>query len=313
MPNNKRELLIDANVLYSLSFQNVKDLNDLLGQNVVISAGLITPFELLSGLSPTDNDSQLRRRLNAIIKYQKLHIHLYEQTPQEIIEVAFGIRQDSSSPTPIIEALTLVSTCKDLTKLRDLAKYHPIIIHLRNEANRVSEVFSDAISMTTQHHRDITNAQFEELEVPQTGQAFTDFVNLLKASGDLHIYSLIALATRAGIVEEDAIQGEGLFERYMALAESLRELYDQSLDMYIDGFVEYRVDKNVSGGNSHRNDSFDLDHLFYLRKNDEAQILVTGDQGLYDSIAVSHPKRVMTVKDLQAMISSGVIANNFEN
>jgi hypothetical protein len=98
---------------------------------------------------------------------------------------------------------------------------------------------------------------------------------------------------------EVATEEEGLFERCIELERMVRATYDRSLDMYIDGYMEYILGKALSGGSTHRNDSFDLDHLLYLRTEDETQKLVTGDDALHSYVAASHPLRVLHLTDVK--------------
>lgn len=285
----------DTGVFYSLSWEDVEAI---IQGNMAISAGLITPFEFLSGFNPEESDKGLRRRQNAIQKYQRLRVRLYKQTPQEAIEAAFGIRKSYSAKQYVEEALSLVAACEDRHQLRTLAAHDPTLLRWRQEADRVSRDFTSAVSIGTTAHRSLTKNQLKSNQLPGNGAGYADFIRYQQESGDLHRYILIGLSQRAGFLDEAATEGEGLLERCLELERRARAAYDRSLDMYIDGYVEYMVRKAVSGGSAHRNDPFDLDHLFYLRSEEETQQLVTGDNSLYSYVAASHPSRVLRLTDI---------------
>ncbi|MGH8064914.1 MAG: hypothetical protein ACRERE_06655 [Candidatus Entotheonellia bacterium] len=290
------EWLFDTGVFYSLSW---KDVESIIKCDVLISAGLITPFELLSGLNPEDSDDGLRRRRNAVLKYQQLQVRLYKQTPQEMKEIAFGIQKAYPDRQFVDEALSLVAACENRRQLRALAARDPTLLRLRQEADRVSVDFKNAVSVGTAAHRSLTKGQLQANQLSGSGANYADYICYQREKGDWHRYTLITLSQETGFLDEAATEGEGLFERCLELERIVRTRYDRSLDMYIDGYVEYILRKQLSGGSAHRNDSFDLDHLFYLRPDEEMQKLVTGDDALHSYVAASHPSRVLHLTDVR--------------
>jgi hypothetical protein len=114
------------------------------------------------------------------------------------------------------------------------------------------------------------------------------------------MYVLLAVASVAGVSGPQP--RSGLWDWAVSEYERLKGLYDGSIDVYLDAYERY-IEVAWAGGGAGRNDSFDLDHLVYLRPGDGSQIFVTEDQRLRELATRSLPNRILDLAGFREAIA----------
>ena len=72
--------------------------------------------------------------------------------------------------------------------------------------------------------------------------------------------------------------------------------------VYLDAYEKY-IENAWNGEGAGRNDSFDLDHLVYVRPCDNSQVFVTEDQKLRDLATRSLPNRILDLAGFRRAIA----------
>jgi hypothetical protein len=287
------ELLLDTGVFHAISFVEGKRLQS--GQ-ATLSAGLSVPFELITGFDVEGFDANLMSRHAAIRRYQQMIQISYGLIPQGVVEKSFGL-PPTQAGARLMELCVKIEEIDTPESLRRFLSNSSFFHELKAEADRVSNHFVEAVKTAVTNFKTVTKEGLTEFDLPRDHAGFMGYVQLLDQSGDLTRYTLIALAKRAGL--DTTLPPKGLYEATLQLENKLRSRYDGSLDVYIDAYIDFIVSKMDEGGSAHRNDSFDLDHLMYMRSADQDQKFVSTDKALV--LRVNRVREGRAI-DLQALL-----------
>ena len=269
-----QEFLLDTGVFHALSFVECERLQS--GQ-ASFSASLSVPFELITGFDIGESNANLMSRHSAITRYQQMIRISPGLGPQGMVEKSFGLLPTESGAR-LMELCMRILKIDIPEKLRQFLSNSSFFHWLKAEADRVSDHFVEAVKTAVTDFKTVTKEGLAEFDLPRDHAGFMGYVQHLNQSGDLTRLTLIALAERAGL--DTSLPSTGLYEATLQLENKLRSRYDGSLDVYMDAYIDLIVSKMAEGGSAHRNDSFDLDHLMYLRSADREQKFVSTDKAL---------------------------------
>ncbi len=269
-----QEFLLDTGVFHSISFAECERLQS--GQGT-FSAGLSVPFELITGFEIEGSDANLMSRHAAIRRYQQMIQISPGLIPEGVVEKSFGL-PPTQGGARLMELCVKIEEIDTPERLRRFLSNSSFFHKLKAGADRVSDLFVEAVKTAVTNYKTATKEGLAEFDLPRDHASFKNYVQHLNQFGDLTRCALIALAERAG--RDTSLPATGLYEASLQLETELRSHYDGSLDVYIDAYVDFFVSKMDEGGSAHRNDSFDLDRLMYLRSADQAQKFVSTDKAL---------------------------------
>ncbi len=316
-PERKQEFLLDTGVFYALSKPQVEMLLNN-KHRIHLSSGVMVPFELISGIPSSespDAERQFRSRQAALSKYEKLIgvTGTYWDAPSIIRQKAFGfpvLRQSNTSLQILIKACI---ECNSITELETVIKAAqvlsasmPSLDWFRQQADTVSQAFRNSFDSGKQSIEKVTESQLpkdEERSMKEQRKIIRGFIPYLYQVGDIHTQIFLALAEAAG-AWNGQLSGADLYEECIKVSQQLKERYDGSIDLYITALAAYWTEKWLDGSGPHRNDSFDLDHIVYLRKNDPNQVFVTTDNSLGSRCIHAAPERAVSINAFLDRVNS---------
>jgi hypothetical protein len=220
------------------------------------------------------------------------------RTPREVRSSAFGVPVEprASDFLLLMRMFTQAATPNEFSLLVSRApavsKQMPTPNWLRSQAEKASAGFRVGVAEGAALMRETTERSLVEHGITgkDVGKLRQNWVAYLRQVGDLKRYVLLAVASVAGVCRPQP--NSGLWDWAVAEYERLTSIYNGSIDVYLDAYEHY-IEKTWSGENAGRNDSFDLDHLVYLRPRDNSQIFVTDDRRLQALAARSLPNRIL--------------------
>src|SRR5260370_31580317 len=148
----KMEFLLDTGVFMALTKPQVETLLALKEHNR-LTAGLIVPFELVSGIPSSDipdADREFQEQQAALLKYTNLvgSSGTYWETPHYIQKKAFGMKVPEQIDISVQILIKACTECKSISEVEDIinrshryATTIPSLSWLRQEANKVSQEF----------------------------------------------------------------------------------------------------------------------------------------------------------------------------
>jgi len=322
MNRQTKEFMLDTGVFHSLTKPQVQQL--LRNKRYVqLTASIVVPFELVSGIPEREapsSEKEFRLRKAALSKYERLvgTEGTYWDEPHILKTRAFGVKVSTQVPSSFQILVKACAECESIdeveaiiTEARSLSSSMPSLNWLRQQSDAVSEGFSKSFEVGMKLVQEVTKSQLprdkkRKISPRERKKLVRDLVPYLHDIGDLKMYVFLALAEDAGAWNGNLPSSE-LYEACTEIAQELRACYDGSLDLYIDAFASYYTEKWLDGGGPHRNDSFDLDHILYLRKEDANQLLVTTDNSLARRCLRTAPGRAVNINEFLSRVgeSSG--------
>ena len=310
------EFLLDTGVFRSLTKSKFERLLNI-KQHVRLTASIVVPFELLSGIpereAPTV-EKEFRVRRAALSKYESLvgTEGTYWNEPHILKARAFGIKETTKAPISFQLLIKACIECESIDeveaitkKAQSLSASMPSLDWLRQQADAVSENFGKSFDIGMNLVQTVTKSQLpqdKKMSAQSQKKMVRGFVPYLHEAGNLRLYAFLSLAEIAG-AWNGKLPNSGLYEACTKIEDLLKARYDGSLDIYIDAFASYWMEKWLDGGEPHRNDSFDLDHILYLRREDTDQILVTTDKTLINRCLQTAPGRAINISEFLTQIA----------
>lgn len=320
MNRQTKEFMLDTGAFYSMTKPQVQQL--LRNKRYVhLTASIVVPFELVSGIPKREAPSsvkEFRLRKAALSKYERLvgTEGTYWDEPHTLKARAFGVKVTTRVPSSFQILVKACAECESIDEVeaiikeaRSLSNSMPSLSQLRRQSDAVSEGFSKSFDVGMKLVRAVTKSQLprDKKKSPRAQKKLVrGFVPYLHNIGDLKMYVFLALAKEAEAWNGNLPSSE-LHKACTEIAQALRACYDGSLDLYIDVLASYWTEKWLDGGGPHRNDSFDLDHILYLRKEDAKQLLVTTDNSLAMRCQRTATGRAVNIKEFLSRVgeSSG--------
>jgi hypothetical protein len=306
------EYLLDTGVWRALSEGDVERLAEHSARFRVTSSAVV-PFELISGIPPPGDPklpSEFLKRRAALRRLLKAVPQgcLDLRTPHEIRSSAFGVSVDSMGLDFLVlmrvftEAETPDEFYLLVSRACSLSKQMPTPNWLREQAERVSDTFRAAVDEGVATMRRTTEAFLVESGIADKGmrKLRRGYIPYLHRVGDLKRYAFLAVASVVGVSASPP--DSGLWDWLVSEYERVRGMYNGSIDVYLDAYEKY-IENAWNGEGAGRNDSFDLDHLVYMRPCDNSQVFVTEDQKLRDLATRSLPDRILDLAGFRRAIA----------
>lgn len=307
-----REYVLDTGVWRALSEQDAERLSEH-SAGVRLTCSAAVPFELISGIPPSGDPklpSEFLKRRAALRRLLKVvpEGSLDLRTPHELRARSFGVSVGSVGLDFLIlmRVFTQAETPDEfdllVSKARSLSKQMPTPDWLREQAERVSDTFKAGVAEGAASMKQGTETFLDDSGIVDKDmrKLRRGYIPYLHHVGDLKRYVLLAVASAAGVSASPP--DSGLWDWRVSEYERLRGMYDGSIDVYLDAYEKY-IENAWNGECAGRNDSFDLDHLVYLRPCDNSQLFVTEDQKLHDLAARSLPDRILDLAGFRRAIA----------
>ncbi len=307
-----REYLLDTGVWRALSERDAERLSEH-PAGVRLTSSAVVPFELISGIPPSGDPklpSEFLKRRAALRRLLKVVPEgcLDLRTPNELRSRSFGVSVGSVGPDFLIlmRVFTEAGTPDEfdllVSRARSLSKQMPTPNWLREQAERVSKTVRAGVAEGVALMKQRTEAFLVESGIVDKDmrKLRRGYIPYLHGCGDLKKYALLAVASAAGVSASPP--DSGLWNWMVSEYERLRGMYDGSIDVYLDAYENY-IENAWDGEDAGRNDSFDLDHLVYLRPCDSSQVFVTEDRKLHDLATRSLPDRILDLAGFRRAIA----------
>ncbi len=299
------EYLLDTSALRALNDSDVARL-----EGVRLSVGLSTLFEVLAGmprLGSSGAEAEFRSRRNAVRRWQRCitPARTFWLTPAQMRVRAFG-RVESDNSRGFREVLRIAADTATLEELErrvgDLSSRSrriPSLDFLREQRKRLHTDFGRFVKQGVAQVKRVTITELNArgYEDPRTARRMErEFRIFQTETGDTARFTLLALAEQAG-VWGGQLPDSNLYEAVLAIEKRIREVYDGSVDPYIDAYSAYLTTCTLRGGDARTGDSLDLDQFVYIQPAGE-QILVTEDKALRELATIVIPGRAISVDEL---------------
>jgi hypothetical protein len=308
-PEQKKEYLLDTGVFIALTKPQLEILLES-KPRIKLTAGLIVPFELISGIPSSkspDADQKFHMRQAALSKYASLvgTAGTYWDEPRIIRKKSFGVATSDRLPASFQLLIKACTECKSISEVEEvIAKANafsssmPSLDRLRQQADTVSQGFRDSFKAGNNTLKNVAQSQIphaDQLSTLERKKIVRGFIPYLQDVGDLRTYAFLSIAEVVGAWNGQLPSNDNYYEECKRAEQKLRNHYDGSIDLYITAFAEYLTEKWLDGGDPHRNDPFDLDHIVYLRSEDENQVLVTTDDKFLLRCLKTVPDRAISI------------------
>jgi hypothetical protein len=278
-----------------------------------LTSSCVVPFELISGMPPPGHPklpaefSQRRAALRRLLRAVPQSCFDL-RTPHQVRSNAFGVPVQPAG----VEFLILIQACAQaktpdefhllVSRARSFSNRMPTSDWLRREAERVSDNFRTGVAKGTALVREANEQSLLQSGTfgRETQKMRQGFIAYLHEVGDLKRYAFLAVASTVGV--STSPPASNLWNWAVSEYGRLRARYNGSIDVYLDVYARY-IALAWNGRNAARNDLFDLDHLAYMRPDDNCQVFVTTDEKLRDLAIPALPNRIFDLAAFRRAIA----------